>query len=185
MLFKVIHVSDPITKTGKNNKAYKIIDVTYQSGGKTYTKKLTSYSEVYDLFAASLPDQTYDVEVVKNEAGFNDWTSARSVGDSTDSSTEGTSEVQTRPESNYATVERKPFAKRPASTFESPEERAARQELIVRQSSLTNALAFCNANDAYGPNGSNVFQVAQSYRDWVYQVAEQRQVEAPTTPRAN
>src|SRR6266567_3078542 len=92
MLFKVIHVSDPITKTGKNNKAYKIIDVTYQSGGKTYTKKLTSYSDTYDLFAASLPDQTYDVEVVKNDAGFNDWLSARSVEDSGD--VDGTSIVE-------------------------------------------------------------------------------------------
>lgn len=60
------------------------------------------------------------------------------------------------------------------SNYETKEERAARQRLIVRQSSLTAALAFLG-----GKPGEihNVLKVADEFCNWVFEVKPDKEVE--------
>lgn len=69
------------------------------------------------------------------------------------------------------------------NTYETPEERAKKQVYIVKQSSLSNAIALLNADGKNTITGGkkyskeDVFALAQELTDWVF---EQPQVKAPT-----
>jgi ABC-type tungstate transport system permease subunit len=55
----------------------------------------------------------------------------------------------------------------PKSTYETPEERAARQVLIVRQSSLGHALEYTATNKI--KDEAEVLALANRFSDWVFQ----------------
>lgn len=60
------------------------------------------------------------------------------------------------------------------SNYETKEERAARQRLIVRQSSITAALAFLGGK----PGDINkVLETAEQFCDWVFEVKPDKEVE--------
>ena len=167
MLVQVVGVSDPITQTGKNNKQYKLIEVEYTANGKKSTKKLTSYSPVYDLFSAAMPEQSFNVEV-KKDGNFYNWEHAEPAGSDVQGETTPVSAPQAK-DMGF----KKTFTKRPESSYETPEERAARQELIVRQSSIASAIAFFDARG--NPtmfNTQDILQTAMLFRDFVYQVSD-------------
>jgi hypothetical protein len=62
----------------------------------------------------------------------------------------------------------------PKSTYETPEERAKKQVYIVKQSSLSNAIALLNADGKNTITGGkkytkeDVFALAQELTDWVF-----------------
>ena len=70
-----------------------------------------------------------------------------------------------------ASAGKQPYTPRPNDTYETKEERAARQVMIVRQSSISSALAFCaqqkdffkGTDDAVG----EVLNVAARFEAWV------------------
>jgi hypothetical protein len=86
------------------------------------------------LLKGAQQGEVYEITVVKNDKGFNDWTAAAPAGEGA-------------PASAPAPARSAPSASAPAakSTFETPEERAKRQVYIVRQSSITAALTFLNS----------------------------------------
>ena len=57
----------------------------------------------------------------------------------------------------------------PARTFETPEERAVRQRLIVRQSSLSNAIDLLTVGAKTAPTVDQVKEVAESFVDFVFE----------------
>lgn len=63
------------------------------------------------------------------------------------------------------------------STYETPEERAKKQVYIVKQSSISAAIATLSVGAKAPPSTDAVLEVAQKFTDWVF---SQDQVKAPT-----
>lgn len=137
MELNIIDVSQPTTSTTKNGRQYQTIEVTYKGNdGKVANKKLMSFSNP-DVFRQAQTWEKGDVVNVateKDDAGYWQWTkiladgeeapapTSQSVGASSPKATTNTTRVT-------------------GSNYETKEERALRQLMIVRQSSLSNAVA--------------------------------------------
>jgi hypothetical protein len=69
-----------------------------------------------------------------------------------------------------ASIAGKPAAASPRSTYETPEERAQRQILIVRQSSLSSAVALLTTGAKTAPSAQAVVDVAKEFEAYVFGV---------------
>ena len=150
MIITLLNVS--VEDKGK----YKILTVDYKADGKAQTKKVMSFgasAEVFKTLSNASAGTTYTVTSVKNDKGYWDWTSVSQGGTPTagGSSTGG----------NVANAS-------PRSTYETPEERAARQVLIVRQSSVSSAIEYLKLNTKKVPSTEEVLQIARSFEDYVF-----------------
>lgn len=157
MRIKIIDVSAP-ESLGTGNRRYQAIQATYreEQSGKVSSKKLLSFSypEVYKEVSQAQKDDILNVSLSKNDKGFWDWVSlggeevSAPVGNTDHSAVEKSTKAPSYP------------AK---LTYETPEERAIKQRLIVRQSSFAQAVAL-------NPKGKvgELFPVAEEIVDWVY-----------------
>jgi len=133
---------------------YKMAEVAYKGqDGKVTSKKLMSfnYPEVFKTFADAKQGNVFSVEMVKNDKGYWDWISAV-VG--------GQQSSKPAPSSTGNAS--------PKSTYETAEERANRQVLIVRQSSLSNAVEFLGLNTKKIPSAQEVVEVASFFESYVF-----------------
>lgn len=152
------------TKPTANGKSYQIAEVTYKNltfQGKVEAKKLMSFGANAGAFSAmsvAAPGSTWEVTVVKNDKGYNDWTS---VSPST-----GTPAAPAAPTG----VRGAAATTTPRSTYETPEERAQRQILIVRQSSVSSAVAMLSAGAKAPVKLDDVLVMAQALSDFVFQI---------------
>ena len=144
--------------------SYQTADVAYKNNsfqGKVEGKKVMSFGATKDSFATlaqAQPGQTYEVQIVKNEKGFNDWVSmAQAVP--------GAASPVATPQ---AGVVGKAPATSPRSTYETPEERAQRQVLIVRQSSLSSAATVLTAGAKTLPSAQAVVDLAKVFEAYVF-----------------
>lgn len=151
---EIIKVKSETKPTAKGS--YTMLDVAFTnlSSGKVESKKIMSFANktVFDILSKAESDQKFTVTSEKNEkTGYWDWVSIDTGAASSGSSTT------------------KGFTS-PKSTYETAEERAKRQVLIVRQSSLTAAIT--TLKDAKGSlNPDDVVSLAQDYVAWVFQEA--------------
>jgi len=146
------------TKTNKAGKPYQSLEVNYKDlgFGKVASKQLFSFgaqADAYKALADSKAGETYEISVVKNSQGFNDWVKAvqaapGSVPEQQGLSTQG-KQVQVK------------------STYETPEERAKKQIYIIRQSSISSAVDTLVAGAKSAPKPEDVLAVAQQYYSWV------------------
>lgn len=157
MLITILNVS-VTTQPTKTGKSYQVADVAYKNltfQGKVEGKKVMSFgggAEAFKIVSQAQPGETYEVTVVKNPQGYNDWT-AMVKGDAN----------QTSPTPEPSGVK----AVATKSTYETAEERAQRQVLIVRQSSLSSAVAtLAVGSKAVKPE--DVVAVAKQYEDYVF-----------------
>ena len=144
--------------------SYQTADVAYKNNsfqGKVEGKKVMSFGATKDSFttlAQAQPGQTYEVTIVKNDKGYNDWVSM--------------AQAQPGAASPVATPQASAVGKAPAatprSTYETPEERAQRQVLIVRQSSLSSAVALLTAGAKTPPSAQAVVDVAKEFENYVF-----------------
>lgn len=149
----IINVTQQTKPTAKGS--YTLLDVAYknESSGKTEGKKVMSFAqkETFNVLSKATPGQSYIIESVKNEStGYWDWVNAEL--------TTGESQPVAANKSTGNTT--------PKSTYETADERAARQVLIVRQSSLTAAI---NTLPEKVRDPETIKKVAQEYVDWVFQ----------------
>lgn len=151
---EIIKVKSETKPTAKGS--YTMLDVAFTnlSSGKVESKKIMSFTNkaVFDTLSKAESDQKFTITSEKNEkTGYWDWVSVDTGAASSGSSTT------------------KGFTS-PKSTYETAEERAKRQVLIVRQSSLTAAIT--TLKDAKGSlNPDDVVSLAQDYVAWVFQEA--------------
>lgn len=136
-------------------------NLTYQ--GKIESKKLMSFGAnagAFKTLSEAAAGSTWEVSVVKNAQGYNDWPTVVA--------------------SNGAAAEAAPQAINSAkaavgagarSTYETPEERAQRQILIVRQSSLSAAVSTL-AVGAKSVKPEDVIAVAKQYANYVFDVKD-------------
>ena len=132
---------------------YKMAEVAYKgSDGKVTAKKLMSfnYPDVFKVFADAKQGNVFSVESQKNDKGYWDWISA-SIG------------AAAGPKAAPA-----PGNTSPKSTYETAEERANRQVLIVKQSSLSNAIEFLGLNQKKIPSPQEVVEVASFFESYVF-----------------
>lgn len=154
---EIINVASTTKPTSKGG-SYVQLDVAYRrlDTGKVEGKKIMSFTNK-DVFDAlnGLPGGTQvTVTSEKNEkSGYWDWTAVTVGG-----------VAQDKP----ATPKAGGGNPTPKSTYETAEERAARQVLIVRQSSLSAAIATLKV-DKSPADPSEVMKIADVYSNWVFQ----------------
>jgi hypothetical protein len=139
------------TKSSAKGKPYQVAEVVYKNDGKVESKNITEYSKVFKAVADAQPGQVFDVASEKDDKGYWQWTSfVRVTGE-------------------QAAVSQNTAAATPSSksNWETSEERAARQVLIVKQSCLSNAVNTLAAGAKTAPSTEQVLALAQVYTDWV------------------
>lgn len=143
---------------GEGRKKYGKAVVEYTYNGESRRQNIMSFSNP-DVFkkVQELQGQTVDVEVGKNDKGYSEWRSVTTNANGSGSANVGA------PASGGGTT------RVSGSNYETKEERAARQVLIVKQSSLTNAVAILTHNAAKDKvNPEDVKALAQDLADWVF-----------------
>ncbi len=160
MNIQIQFISVDVEDKGK----YKQAEVTYKDlvKGQTTSKKLMSFSNpvVYKTLVDAKKGEIYDVELSKNDKGYWDWINVKT-----------TTSVNTKESSPDSSVRSNPS---PKSTYETPEERAKRQVLIVRQSSLSSALEYLNGTGAIKKSSAqDVTICAQEFYNWVFEINDQ------------
>lgn len=163
---KIQVLSVQITTVPTQKGSYQVADVAFKNltfQGKVEGKKIMSFGATKDSFgvlATAQPNDVYDVNVVKNDKGYNDW-----VG-----MTKGTADGQdtaARPAAGQPVTGNAPAR---TSTYETPEERAKKQVYIVRQSSLSNAIDTLTVGSKSALKPDEVIDLARKYTDFVFGV---------------
>jgi hypothetical protein len=151
MLINIIDVGAPNTHAAKNGRSYQSIEVTYKDDqGQVKNKKLMSFSNpsVFNHIKDLTKGDQINLRTEKDAAGYWQWIGLE--GDKTVAT-----ETKTTPQAGGRVT---------GSNYETKEERAARQVLIVRQSSLSSAV------ELLGPGKSveEVLAIAKQFEDYVF-----------------
>lgn len=158
MQITVISTNVETKPTAKGS--YQQLEVVYKNltfQGKVESKKIMSFGAnagAFKALSAAQAGQTFEVSVVKNAQGYNDWTDVK----------QSTGEVAaaTAPKTTTA----------PKSTYETPEERAQRQVLIVRQSSIASAVSALTPGAKSPLKAEDVIAVAQQFENYVFGIKD-------------
>lgn len=136
---------------------YKEAIAQYVRDGKAQEKKVISFAnpKVFE-FLTGLGNFPVEVSVtnVKNAKGFWEWSAINHAG------------AAGEPQGDERAIAIAAGPKR-ISNFETPEERAARQVMIVRQSSLSSAVALLAANGGKKNTAQDVIDVAREFEKYV------------------
>lgn len=154
-------VSDETTMPAKGKgQGYNQLEVTYKDDkGQTKSKKIMSFANptVFATLKNANKGDVFDVEMVKN-GDFWNWTSVTPVDGS----------VASAPAASTGFSKTAATSAPGRSNFETPEERALRQRLIVRQSSITAAFEFLKNQNQVAEDLDQVLDTAERVYDWVY-----------------
>jgi hypothetical protein len=144
---------------GSGAKKYGKAKVTHVGDKGEKTQYLVSFKnpEVFKK-VQELVGQTVEVDL-KKDGDFWQWVSIQ-----------GTTANSSGPTAN-ATA---PVSRVSGSNYETKEERAARQVLIVKQSSLSAAVATLTPGAKAALDPTAVKDLAQTYTDWVFEKAEDK-----------
>jgi len=151
MLINIVDVGAPNTHAAKNGRSYQSIEVTYKNDlGQTQSKKLMSFSNptVFNHIRDLNKGDALNVTTEKDANGYWQWTGIG--GDNVVSETK-----QATPATGGRVT---------GSNYETKEERAARQILIVRQSSLASAVELLGA----GKSVEDVIATAKQFEAYVF-----------------
>jgi len=146
------------TKTGKTGKPYQEVEVAYKdlNQNKVASKKIFSFSPIFKVAAGAQPGQQFTVEAQK-PGEYWEWVSMTQLPP-------GTEQASTAaPTASKGSTT--PITK---STYETAEERAARQVLIVKQSSISAAVAILSPGAKSSLKVEDVLSTAQTLTDWVF-----------------
>lgn len=159
MNITILNVAVETKPTQKGS--YQVADVAYKNnsfGGKVEGKKVMSFGATKDTFsvlATAQPNDTYEVSVVKNEKGYNDWVSLAKAG----------AAVQTHASAPERGQQVSPAVR--TSNFETPDERAKRQVFIIRQSSISSAIAALSVGSKQPLVKEGVVELAKYFESYV------------------
>jgi hypothetical protein len=160
-----VEVNNAVSKSGKG---YEQLVVAYKNlsfNGKVESKTLMPFGlqkESFTTLKSAKPIDVFDVEVLKNEAGYNDWVTVKKGTASAPALGATTSVVQTSVSGGTSTK----------GGWESPEERAKKQIYIVRQSSISAAVNALSVGVKTGPKPAEVIEFARQLEAYVFE-AEQ------------
>ena len=165
MQIQIVTTSVETKPTAKGS--YQQLEVVYKNlsfQGKVESKKIMSFgagAPSFKVLSTAQAGQVFDIAVVKNDKGFNDWTNA-TVSD-------GSIPVAVAQAAGLS--QSKAPTTTPKSTYETPEERAQRQILIVRQSSVSSAVALLGVGGKAPLKVGDVINTAKELEAYVFGVA--------------
>jgi len=161
-----------VTLMSKANKPYQQLEVAFKNltFGKIESKKLMPFGAQEGAFKAlsgAKQGDVFEVTVVKNAAGFNDWTSCvqAAPGSVPDAAAQGS--INTA--GNQLTTGKSVQVK---STYETPEERAIKQRYIIKQSSLSGAINLLTVGAKSPPSTEAVLALADTLVAYVMETPE-------------
>ena len=153
------------TKPTQNGKSYQQLEVVYKNltfQGKVESKKLMSFgaaASTFKVLSQAQAGNVFEVTTVKNDKGYIDWTAAaQTTGEVAPAAAAATT--------GYASK----ATPAPKSNYETPEERAQRQILIVRQSSVSSAVALLSTGAKTTPKVADVIAAAKELESYVFGV---------------
>ncbi len=161
MQIQILNVSQ-VPATTKGGKPYTVLDIAYKNltfQGKVEGKKLMPFGENANAFKAlekANSGETYDIQVVKNAAGYNDWITA-TISDGTKAPVN----------ESYAPKTAQQTSTPVRSTYETPEERAKKQVYIIRQSNISSAVNLLSVGSKAPLKVADVLGVAKQLEDYV------------------
>lgn len=166
-----------IPSTTKAGKPYEQLEVVYKDlsyNDTVKSKKIMPFGDsknVFDALKGSTNGQVFDVQVVKNQAGFNDWIAA-TPGVAGQGSAASPAPAQAPGRSSIG--QQGPAASSPvrANTFETPLERSAKQIYIIRQSSLSTAASALVTGAKSAPKASELIAYAKELESYVLATQE-------------
>ena len=145
-------------KQDENKGKYNMLTVDFKnlSSGKNESRKIVSFKnkDVYTTLKNANQGDEFTVVAVKGEQYW-EWQSVVPRGEAVPQATGGSSVTTSKPSTS------------PKSTYETPEERAKRQVLIVRQSSVSSAIELLKT-DKKSPTVPEVLQVAKQFEAYVF-----------------
>lgn len=168
MQIQILNVNK-IPATTTKGEAYTALEVAFKNitfQGKVEGKKLTPYGAgkaAYTSLANAQPGQFYEITIVK-ENGFNNWTAATISNGEAAGNAAATPSYPRGPAVGAAA----PGPSRQASTFETPEERAKKQVYIVRQSSISSAIALLSPGAKASLKPAEVIDTARQLEAYVF-----------------
>ena len=152
---QIVDVSSPVSV-----KKYFTIEVSFKEDGKIKGKKLMSFvhPQVFKDVQNFVKGDLVEVETVK-EGDYWQWVSVKKVeGGSAPAPAEG-----------GTSGGKQSYTPATKSTYETSEERAVRQRLIVRQSSLAQAVTVLNVGAKAPVDKDTVFGLAEAFTDFVFE----------------
>ena len=155
MQINIVNVSET-TKTSKAGKPYQALEVIYKDDtGKAQTKNLMSFSSP-TVFAALKTAKAGDViQVVSEKIGeYWQWTG---LGTEAPKSAGGVATIGTP-------------TRVTGSNYETAEERVIKQRYIVRQSSLSNAIAALSVGSKASHSSADIIGLAKEFEEYVFSV---------------
>ncbi len=155
-------VANPVSTVPTAKGSYQVIDLAYKNKSfqdKLEGKKVMSFTnkDVFNVLQKAQFGDVFEVSRVKNDKGFWDWTGVTSSNGAV--SAPSPTYAPNPPDKKAGTVV-------PKSNYETAEERAARQVLIVRQSSISSAVEFAVANKI--KDEEEVLRLATRFEEHVF-----------------
>lgn len=167
ILIQILAVT-PVQATTSTQKPYTKAEVAYKNlsfNGKVENKIIMPFGVTQAACAAMLtatPGSKWDIAIVKNDKGYNDWTSAvASNAEAPPQQAPTATAGYTRTQAGASTATTK-------STYETPEERAAKQIYIVRQSSISAAINLLGVGSKTPPKVADVIETAKEFEAYVF-----------------
>ena len=163
MQVNVVDVSSLKTHAAKNGRQYQSIEIMYKNdAGQAQNKKLMSFANPAVFKAAQTwsKGDVIHVSTEKDQNGYWQWTAVGDANTTTDKRDDGTAQGSTQAASSTAPT------RVSGSNYETKDERAARQVMIVRQSSLSNAVATL-AIEGSKATANDVISLAKLYEGYV------------------
>lgn len=164
MTFKIVVQDVKIEEVRNGRNKYDKAEVVYSFNGQNRTQKIMSFSNpgVFAQVRTMKQGETYEVEVVKNDQGYNQWAKLVAVSNEP---APGVAVGKTLPAGVAKSV----------STYETAEERKIKQLYIIRQSSISNAIEMLTSgNGVLGVDDiPTVLDAAQRFVDFVYGTQDQ------------
>jgi|TARA_R100001369_G_C3319069_1_gene168615 hypothetical protein len=165
MQINIIDVGEQATHTAKNGRSYQSVEITYKGdNGQTSSKKLMSFAnpDVFKQAGSWKKGDSINVNTQKDDAGYWQWIGILADGEAQTSP----SPTNTAPRVGGAST----TTRVTGSNYPTSDERAKTQNYIIRQSSLSNAIATLNikgTKDLTESPSDAVITLAQKYEAYV------------------
>lgn len=155
-------LSSTVTTVPTAKGSYQVCELAFKNKtfqDKVEGKKLMSFAEkeAFTILSNAKMGEVFTVSRVKDEKGYWKWASVVSGSAAPAAATPTYQSQATGAPMANAT---------PKSTYETPEERAKRQVMIVRQSSISNAIALLKT-EKHTPTTKEVLAVAKEFENFV------------------
>lgn len=158
MKIKIIKTSVEWQEKGKAK--WQKLNVVFHndSTGRVDGRNILSFTnkDVFGVLSSAQKDDVFEITEVQNAKGYPEIVKVEKLDSTAVAVPASTPEAPSRSQPA------------PRSNFETPEERAKRQELIVRQSSLSNAIAVLTVNAKGTLDANAVEALADRFVDYVF-----------------